>query len=89
MELATPVTLTIDGTELTLTQLEPVFIDDSAHKLVLARLHPALRPLMLWRGDDYAMIGDWTQAQAEAKILELLGDNQQEALHALSGFTVA
>lgn len=89
MELATPVTLTVDGVEFTLAQLEPVFIDDSARKLVLARLHPALRPLMLWRGENYAEIGDWTQAQAEAKILELLGENQQAALQALSGFTVA
>jgi hypothetical protein len=89
MELATPVTLTVDNAELTLTQLEPVLIDDSARKLVLARLHPVLRPIMLWRGANYDEIGDWTQAQAEAKILELLGDNQQEALHALSGFTVA
>lgn len=89
MELPAPVTLTIDGAELVLDNLTPVFIDDSARKLVLARLHPALRPLMLWRGENYDEIGDWTQAQAEAKILELLGDNQQEALHALSGFTLA
>jgi hypothetical protein len=83
MELAAPATLTIDGTELTLTQLDPVFIDDSARKLVLARLHPALRPLMLWRGDDYSMIGDWTQAQAETRIAELLGDDQAAGLQAL------
>ena len=89
MELATPVTLTIAGEELVLDTLAPVFIDDSARKLVLARLHPVLRPLMLWRGANYDEIGDWTQAQAESKILELLGDNQQETLQALSGFTVA
>jgi hypothetical protein len=83
MELATPVTLTVDAEELTLTQLEPVLIDDSAHKLVLARLHPALRPLLLWRGDDYAMIGDWTQSQAETRIAELLGDDQAAGLQSL------
>jgi hypothetical protein len=60
-----------------------VFIDDPLRKLVLARLHPALRPLMLWRGDAYDAVGDWTQAQAEAKILELLGENQQATLQSL------
>lgn len=72
MELATPVTFTVDGTELTLTRLDPVLIDDSGRKLVLARLHPAVRPLLLWRGEEYDEIGDWTQAQAETRILELL-----------------
>lgn len=88
MQLVTPVTLTVDGAELTLDLLEPVFIDDAAHKIVLARLHPMLRPLALWRGAEYDEIGDWTQAQAEDKIAERLGTNQQEALQALSGFTV-
>jgi len=83
MQLPTPVTLTVDNAELTLTQLDPVLIDDSAHKLVVARLHPALRPLMLWRGDDYAVAGDWTQEQAEIRIVELLGDNTATALQAL------
>jgi hypothetical protein len=80
MELVTPVALTVDGVELALDRLAPVFIDDSARKIVLARLHPAFRPIMLWRRETYDAIGDWTQAQAEAKIIELLGDNQQETL---------
>jgi hypothetical protein len=83
MQLPTSVTLTVDAEELTLTQLEPVLIDDSAHKLVLARLHPALRPLLLWRGQAYDAAGDWTQAQAEAEIALQLGEDQQSALQAL------
>lgn len=83
MELVTPVTLTVDGAELVLASLAPVFIDDSARKLVIARLHPALRPLMLWRNDDYALVGDWTQAQAEERILEQLGGDVQIGLQAL------
>jgi hypothetical protein len=83
MELVTPVTLTVDGADFVLERLDPVFIDDSLRKLVLARLHPALRPLMLWRGAEYDAIGDWTQAQAEARILEQLGDDVQTGLQAL------
>lgn len=83
MQLPTPVTLTVDNAELTLTQLELVLIDDSAHKLVVARLHPALRPLFLYRGKDYDDIGNWTQEQAEAEITAQLGDDPQTALQAL------
>jgi hypothetical protein len=83
MELVSPVTLTGGSAELVLDSLAPVFIDDSARKLVLARLHPALSPLMLWRGDDYDAIGDWTQAQAEARILERLGADVQTGLQSL------
>ena len=83
MELVTPVTLTLNGADFVLEQLDPVFIDDSLRKLVLARLHPELGPLMLWRNEDYDAIGDWTQAQAEARILERLGDDVQTGLQAL------
>lgn len=80
MSLIGPITLVLDGVTTTFTSLAPVIIDDSEHKVVLARLHPALRLIPLWRGPEYDEIGDWTQAQAEAKILELLGTNQQETL---------
>jgi hypothetical protein len=83
MELVTPVTLIVDGAERVLERLDLVFIDDLARKIVLVRLHPASRPLLVWRGDAYDAVGDWTQAQAEAKILELLGENQQETLQSL------
>ena len=84
MQLPTPVTLTVNSEELTLTQLEPVLIDDSAHKLVVARLHPVLRPLILWRGKTYDDIGNWTQEQAEAEIIAQLGNDLQTALQALA-----
>jgi hypothetical protein len=80
MQLSQSVTITIGPEELIFERFDVVIIDDAARKIVLARLHPAFRPLMLWRGDSYDEIGDWTQAQAEAKILELLGENQQETL---------
>ena len=36
---------------------------------------PAKRiPLTLWQGDEYDAIGDYTQAQVEARVLEVLGD---------------
>jgi hypothetical protein len=83
MQLSTAVTLTVADKELTLATLDLIIIDDSAHSVVVARLHPVLRPLPLWRGAEYATIGDWTQAQADARILELLGSDIQAGLQAL------
>ena len=61
-----------DGTVITGADLDVSFLDRPTYKLVIARIHPALNPLMLWHGAAYDTIGDWTQAQAEARILELL-----------------
>jgi hypothetical protein len=83
MQLSTPVTLTVADQELTLEKLEPIIIDDSARKFIVARLHPAFRTLPLWRGAEYDAAGDWTQAQAEERILELLGSDVKAGLQAL------
>jgi hypothetical protein len=80
MELASAVTINLNGQDVTITGFDTVFIDDVARKIVLVRLQPIMRPLILWRGAEYDAVGDWTQAQAEAKILELLGENPQETL---------
>ena len=68
MQLTAPVTLTIDGNQVEISQLETVLIEDTAHSVVVARLHPAFRPLFLWRGSEYVAAGDWTQAQADARV---------------------
>jgi hypothetical protein len=83
MELPAPVTITVESTPFTLTRFDTIFIDDPTHKRTVVRLHSALRFLELWRGADYDAVGDWTQAQAEAKILELLGENLQVGLQNL------
>ena len=83
MQLSTPVTLTVAEEELTLDKLDPIIIDDSGRKFIIARLHPVLRPLPLWRGAEYDTAGDWTQSQAEARILELLGSDVQASLQEL------
>lgn len=83
MQLAAPVTLTIAGNQVEIAQLAPLLIDDTARSVVVARLHPTFRPLFLWRGAEYAAVGDWTQAQADARILDLLGSDIQAGLQAL------
>ena len=34
--------------------------------------------LLLWEKETYTAIGNWTQEQAEARILELLGNNPKQ-----------
>jgi hypothetical protein len=77
------VTLNTHNESSIVSSLEPVIIDDISKKLVLVRLLPYLSPLVLWRGDDYDNAGDYTQAQVEEKILELIGSNPQEKLQSL------
>jgi hypothetical protein len=40
-------------------------------------------PLVLWSGADYDVAGDYTQAQVEARVLELLGNEPAKALENL------
>jgi hypothetical protein len=75
--------LTVAGQEITVGNLDTVIIDDSARKFIVVRLHEAFRPLPLWRGAEYDAVGDWTQEQAEERILTLLGSDIQAGLQAL------
>lgn len=83
MNLASPVTvqpspLTIGGKTwtfpaITISSLNVTLIDNVQRRICLARLLPCPRPLVLWQGDEYDEAGDYTQAEAEARITELLG----------------
>lgn len=61
-----------DGTAVTHADIDLLLLDHERRKLVLARLHPALRAIPLWRGPEYDAAGEWTQEQAEARLSELL-----------------
>jgi hypothetical protein len=54
-----------------------VLIDSEKNKTVTAQIQlpPFLKPMMLWEGEAYDAAGDYTQAAAEARILELLGND--------------
>jgi hypothetical protein len=50
------------------------FVDNPAHKRVEALLFDQRRHVTLWQGAAYDAAGDWTQAQAEERLRELLSD---------------
>ena len=60
--------------EQTISELHLVIIDDNRRKTVMVHLRPTrARPLVLWQGAAYDEAGDYTQAQVETRVLELLG----------------
>lgn len=83
MQLPQSVTLNIHGEEITLDNLDFVIIDHPSKKAVLVRLAPFLRMILLWKENEYDTIGDYTQAQVENKILEILGEDLQTKLQSL------
>jgi hypothetical protein len=94
MILAQPITVTPpsitkkDGTvktfnPITLTELDITIIDNAKRKSVVAQIRPLPMPLVLWSGSDYDSAGDYTQAQVESKITELLGNEPAKALEDL------
>ena len=68
---------------ITLTELDITILDNAKRKSVVAQVRPCPRPLVLWEKAAYDAAGDYTQAQAEARILEVLGPDIQAGLEAL------
>ncbi len=66
-----------------LQALDVTLVDNATGRYCLARLRQFPRPLVLWTGAAYDDAGDYTQAQAEARILELLGNDPKTVLESL------
>lgn len=49
------------------------YIDLPENKKILVFLHQFSNPIELWVGQEYDIIGDWTEKQAEERLVELLG----------------
>jgi hypothetical protein len=68
---------------ITLTELDITIIDNAKRKHCEARIRPCPYPLVLWEKAAYETAGDYTQAQVEARVLELLGSDVKAGLQAL------
>lgn len=84
-----PITLP-DGTVLehpsvTLARISVTLIDSAWAKRCEALLGLVREKLTLWEGAEYDEAGDYTQAEAEARILELLGPDIKAGLERLFG----
>ena len=74
---------TITVAPFTLEKLDITIIDNEERRTVHAAIHRCPRPLVLWQGDAYDAVGNWTQEQAEARITELLGSDPAAVLAGL------
>lgn len=94
MNLSSPITITppaitkADGTvktfnPITLNELDVTIIDNAKRKSVVAQIRPVPRPLVLWEKTAYDTAGDYTQAQVEARVTELLGNDPKSVLEGL------
>lgn len=94
MKLKKPITLQppaitrSDGTikkfpPITITELDVMFLDFCLKKYVTAKILPCPKTITLWEGLEYDAIGDWTQRQAEERLLQILGKNPKEVLEGL------
>ena len=71
-----------DGSQHTASDFHLVLIDNANGKAVTALLLPSSVTLSLWSGEAYDQIGDYTQSQAESRVLEVLGDDPADVLSA-------
>jgi hypothetical protein len=49
------------------------YIDLPDNKKIIVFLHQFSNPIELWVGMEYDIIGDWTEKQAEERLVEVLG----------------
>ena len=68
---------------ITVSELDVTLIDNAKRKRCEARIRPCPYPLVLWTGAAYDAAGDYTQAAAESRILELLGSDVKAGLEGL------
>jgi hypothetical protein len=68
---------------ITLATLEVAVIDNATRKTCVAQIRPCSQHIVLWEGAAYDAAGDYTQAQVEARVLELLGSDVAAGLEKL------
>jgi len=70
--LSKPVSVSVTVQQPISTVTVERYADIPPAKEVRVFLRELQGPIVLWSGADYDAIGDWTEAQAEAKIIDIL-----------------
>lgn len=70
IQLSKPCVMTREKvfSSVTITRLE----DFPGERLVLAMIEEYHNPIVLWQADEYTAIGNWTQEQAEQKLVNII-----------------
>jgi len=77
-----------DGTKIefpviTLKDLDYNVLYSNSSKFAKAKFKKLPIQLTIWQGDEYDAVGEFTDADVDARIKTLLGDNPQETLQGL------
>lgn len=80
MQLQHPIEL-VTG-KVTLNEIAAAITYDNKQKVATARIYgiPQIKPLILWQGDSYTAAGQFTDADVDTRIAELLGANPAAVL---------
>jgi len=71
--LNTPLTFILQPeVKIELTNIEIQRIIDNPNEKFVRAFINGISDIILWEGNEYDAIGNWTQEQAEARIIELL-----------------
>ena len=70
--LSKPLSAIVQATQQISTVTVERYVDLPQQRIVRAFIVELNRPIDLWVDDSYVSIGDWTNAQAEARIIEVL-----------------
>jgi len=75
-----PLEVQVKGKKINVSELPLVVIDIQKTKVCKAQSSRFYKTLTLWEGASYDAIGNYTQEQAEARYLELLGSKPAKEL---------
>lgn len=76
-----PITVRLrNGKTMTRKDWSLALLDVQKDKAVYAMLMPATKRIPLWQGAAYDAAGDYTQAQAEARLMQVLGNDPAAVL---------
>jgi hypothetical protein len=73
----------INPPPINLSSLELVYVDNPKFKNISAQLLSLPISIVLWKGSEYDMVGDWTKSQADQKIQTLMGDDPASYIRSL------
>jgi len=88
--LASPITITVPP--IPFYTFQPIIVeeidwsvsyDNSKKEAYVAFYAPIGRRMTLWKGEEYDAAGQFTDAQVDARVAELLGEDLSAGLHRL------
>jgi hypothetical protein len=66
--------ITIPAQQIPLSEIEIKLVSDTGTDVTLSYFHPSfdtVKTITLWNEEEYAVIGNWTDANVDARMIEL------------------